>query len=105
MTTSYEIVLALSIIFLLGALGWSVVLRRKVKEQTHQIRCQFVREMELQKQFKDLFENANDLIFSLDSSGLFLTLNRAGEKIIGYSQKQAQTISFRELVTPDQLES
>src|SRR2546423_14769071 len=105
MTTTYEIVITLMVIFLLGALGWSVVLRRKIKEQTEHIRRQFVREMELQKQYKDLFENANDVIFSLDAAGVFTSLNRAGEKIIGYSQKQAQTISFAELVVPEQIEA
>src|SRR5438105_3214435 len=104
MTTPYEIVMATMVIFLLGALGWSVVLRRKVKEQTEQIRCQLLREVALEKQFKELFENANDVIFSLDSSGVFTSLNRSGEKILGYSQKQAQTFSLRELVAPEQRE-
>src|SRR5437667_12606363 len=102
MTTTYEIVLAITVIFLLGALGWSVILRRKVTEQTDQIRCQFLREIQLQKQYKELFENANDVIFSLDASGVFISLNRSGEKATGYSQKQAQTISFREIVVPEQ---
>src|SRR5438477_12192056 len=105
MTTTYDILMAAMAIVLLGALGWSVVLRRKVKEQTEQIRRQFEREMELQKQYKELFENANDVIFGLDAAGVFSSLNRSGEKIIGYSQKQAQTFSFRELVVPDQAEA
>src|SRR6266480_6945777 len=105
MTTTYEIVLAITVIFLLGALGWSVVLRRKVREQTEQIRRQFLREIELQNQYKELFENANDVIFSLDPSGVFTSLNRSGERVTGYSQKQVLTFSFREMIAAEQLET
>lgn len=104
MTSFTEVSLAITTVFLLAALGWSVLLRRRIKEQTKTIQQQFLRELELQKKYRDLFENANDIVFTLDNKGRFATLNEAGEKITGYSREQAQTITLRELVVPEKLE-
>src|SRR5947208_1361615 len=61
----YEIFLGATVVFLFTAVWWSVLLRRKVREQREQIEQQFARETALQKRYQDLFENANDIIFML----------------------------------------
>ena len=101
MTSFYDLSLAIASVFLLAALMWSVSLRRRVKEQTVQIREQVAREVELQNRYKELFENANDLVFSMDTEGYFTTLNRAGENIFGISRKQASTTRLRDLLLPE----
>ncbi|MBK9152686.1 MAG: PAS domain S-box protein [Chloracidobacterium sp.] len=45
---------------------------------------------ESENKYRDLFENANDLIYTHDLRGNFTSLNRTGEKITGYSRKEAR---------------
>ncbi|HUR45659.1 MAG TPA: PAS domain S-box protein [Candidatus Saccharimonadales bacterium] len=101
MTSFYDLSLGIASLFLLAALMWSVSLRRRVKEQMVQIKDQVVREVELQNRYKELFENANDVVFSMDTEGYFATLNRSGESIFGISRKQASTTRLRDLLLPE----
>jgi PAS domain S-box-containing protein len=75
-----------------------------VKEQAEKIRLQLLREAELEKQFSDLCENANDMIYTHDMHGNFTSLNKAGERIIGYGREKAVGMSLREFVAPEQQE-
>ncbi|HYJ92585.1 MAG TPA: EAL domain-containing protein [Pyrinomonadaceae bacterium] len=54
-----------------------------------------------EKEYRDLFENANDLIYTHDLNGNFTSLNCAGEKITGYSREEAVTMNIAEVVAPD----
>ncbi len=101
MTSFYDLSLGIGSLFLLAALMWSVSLRRRVKEQMAQIKEQVIREAELQNRYKELFENANDMVFSMDTEGYFATLNRSGESIFGISRKQASTTRLRDLLLPE----
>ena len=56
---------------------------------------------ESERQFRELFENANDLVCTIDRTGRFITLNRAGETIIGYSRTDALKLTLPEIATPD----
>ena len=104
MTSLYEISLGLTTVLLLMALGWSVTLRRRVKEQAEEIGQQLLREAALEKQFSDLCENANDVIYTHDMDGNLASLNKAGERIIGYVREKAVGMSLREFVAPEQRE-
>ncbi|MBN8124832.1 PAS domain-containing protein, partial [Vibrio vulnificus] len=44
---------------------------------------------ENEEKYRDLFENANDLIYTHDLNGNFTSINRAGEIITGYSREEA----------------
>jgi diguanylate cyclase (GGDEF)-like protein/PAS domain S-box-containing protein len=70
------------------------ITERKVAED-------IVRESETQ--YRDLFENANDLIYTHDLKGNFTSLNRAGERITGYSRDEAVTMNIAEVVAPESL--
>jgi diguanylate cyclase (GGDEF)-like protein/PAS domain S-box-containing protein len=74
----------------------------------------FVRDLSDQKQaadaelvrearYAELFENANDMVYALDLLGRFTSLNRAAERITGYSRAEALQMSLLDLVAPDQL--
>jgi len=104
MTSFYEIFLGLTTVLMLMGLGWSVTLRRKIKEQAERIRLQLLREAALEKQFGDLCENANDVIYTHDMHGNLTSLNKAGERIIGYGREKAVGMSLREFVAPEQRE-
>ncbi len=59
---------------------------------------------ESEERYRDLFENANDLIYTHDLKGNFTSINRAGEKITGYSRKEALGRNVSEIVAPEFLE-
>jgi two-component system cell cycle sensor histidine kinase/response regulator CckA len=78
------------------------LLRRKVREQREQIRRQFLREDALQKRYQDLFENANDVVFTLDPYGFMTALNHTGEALLGCPRERARTMRFDAFVLPHQ---
>jgi len=54
LTEFYDVSLGLTTVFLLVVLYWSVTLRRRVKEQTEQIRLQLRREAALEENYREL---------------------------------------------------
>jgi diguanylate cyclase (GGDEF)-like protein/PAS domain S-box-containing protein len=60
---------------------------------------------ESEKQYRELFENANDLIYTHDLQGNFTSLNRAGEIITGYNRDEAMKLNIAQVVAPDYLEA
>jgi PAS domain S-box-containing protein len=97
----YEISLGVTVVFLFAAIWWSTLLRRKVREQSIRIREQFERETTLQKRYQELFENANDVILTLDSSGFIISLNHTGEALLGCPRERAQTMTFVTFLAPE----
>lgn len=59
---------------------------------------------ESENKYRDLFENANDLIYTHDLRGNFTSLNRAGEKITGYTRKEALEMNISQVVAPHSVE-
>ena len=57
-----------------------------------------------EEQFRELFENANDLIYTHDLLGNFTSLNRAGERITGYPREEALKLNIKDVVAPEFLE-
>lgn len=60
-------------------------------------------EQALQKaeaQYRELFENANDIIYTHDLSGHLTSLNKAGERISGYSREEALRMNVLDVVVP-----
>lgn len=53
---------------------------------------------------RELFENANDLIYTLDLKGNFKSLNKAGEKLSGYTREEAYTKNIAEVIAPEYLD-
>jgi len=58
-----------------------------------------------EERYRDLFENANDLIYTHDLEGNFTSLNRAGERITGYTREQALEMNISDVVAPEFLEA
>ncbi len=57
-----------------------------------------------EERYRDLFENANDLIYTHDLEGNFTSLNRAGENITGYSRTEALKMHIAQVVAPEFIE-
>lgn len=54
-----------------------------------------------EERFRELFENANDVIFIHDLKGRIIALNRAAESITGYSRNEVLGRNFEDLVSPE----
>ncbi|MBU6401277.1 MAG: PAS domain S-box protein, partial [Verrucomicrobia bacterium] len=82
------------------AVGWGVTLNHRVRRQTGQIRAQLRQEAELQARYRELFENANDVIYTHDLAGRLTSLNEAGERLLGYTRQEAQHTAIQQWVAP-----
>ena len=52
-------------------------------------------------QYRQLFENANDFVYIADLDGRFLSANRAGELLTGYSRAELQKMRIDDLAAPE----
>ena len=86
---------------ILAALAWVVLLRRRVGEQTATIHEQLRREAALKERYQELFENANDVVFTCGLRGHFTSLNKAGQRITGYSLPEAIGKNLTQMVAPE----
>lgn len=84
-------------IFVLVGLIWVGIIRRKAGQHTMIIRQ---REAALQEHYRELFENAHDILFTLDLAGQVTSLNRAGEQILGYTRQEAAGMNLADLLAP-----
>jgi PAS domain S-box-containing protein len=66
--------------------------------------ARLVERQRLQKHYSELFENANDIIYTHDLKGNFTSLNRSGERITGYSRDEAVTMNIADVIAPEHLE-
>lgn len=54
--------------------------------------------------FRELFENANDIVYTFDLDGTFTSLNRAGERITGYSRDEARRMKISDVIAPEYID-
>jgi PAS domain S-box-containing protein len=90
-------------LFLLAAVAaagvvWGALVRRSFRRQLDSLRH---RESVLDEHYKDLFENAHDILFSHDLEGRLLSLNRAGEELLGYTRAEATQLKLTQLILPE----
>ncbi len=57
-----------------------------------------------EERYRELFENANDTIFTIDLQGNFTSVNNAGERVLGYSREEALRMNIANVLPPGQLE-
>jgi diguanylate cyclase (GGDEF)-like protein/PAS domain S-box-containing protein len=51
--------------------------------------------------YRELFENAYDIVYTLDLSGKITAINKASERILGYSRVEALQLKFSQLIAPE----
>jgi PAS domain S-box-containing protein len=54
-----------------------------------------------EERYRELFENANDVIFLHDLKGKVIEINRAGEYLTGYSRSEVLGHNFDNLIAPE----
>ncbi len=57
-----------------------------------------------EERYRDLVENAQDIIYSHDLQGNYTSSNRAGEEITGYTQAEALRLNLEETIAPECLD-
>ncbi len=58
---------------------------------------------ESEERYRELFENANDIIYTHDLQGNFTSLNRSGERITGYSREETMKMNVADVIAPEYL--
>jgi PAS domain S-box-containing protein len=59
---------------------------------------------ESEERYRDLVENARDVIYTQDLEGNYTSVNKAGERLLGYSREELLRLSPAQLVAPEYLE-
>ena len=59
---------------------------------------------ESEERYRELFENANDIIYVHDLDGNFISVNETGLKVFGYSREEALKLNLLQIVAPSDLE-
>ena len=54
-----------------------------------------------EERFRDLFENASDLVCTMDLEGNITSLNKSGERLTGYPQSEAVRMNLAQMITPE----
>jgi PAS domain S-box-containing protein len=88
-----------------AALGWVALLGRQVRSQTKLIRQKLEDEAALEARYRDLFENATDMLYTHDREGRITSINQAGEKILQRSRKQLLGRNILDFVAEEQAAS
>ncbi len=81
----------------LGGVAWVGYLRRGIGREAEKLRQ---RQATAEAYFEELFENAHDIIFTMDLEGNLFSLNKAGVLALGYSREEAAKLNFMALVLP-----
>jgi PAS domain S-box-containing protein len=56
---------------------------------------------ESEERYRELFENANDIIYTHDLHGKFTSLNKSGERVTGYSLEEALQMNIADVLAAD----
>ena len=86
----------------LAASAWVAILRRRVQQQTEIIRQRLEAEASLKERYVDLFENANDMVFTHDLSGRITSVNKTGERLLRRTRESIVSRNIVDLVAEDQ---
>ena len=56
-----------------------------------------------EQRYRDLFENANDIVYTHDLRGAFTSINAAAERITGYTRAEALGMNMSDIVAPEHI--
>jgi PAS domain S-box-containing protein len=57
-----------------------------------------------EERYRELFENANDIIYTHDLAGNFISVNKAAELVTGYTRDEVIGMNIARILTPESME-
>jgi diguanylate cyclase (GGDEF)-like protein/PAS domain S-box-containing protein len=57
-----------------------------------------------EERYRELFENANDIVYTHDLTEHFTSINAAGERLTGYARDEVLNMNFAQVIAPEYLE-
>jgi len=94
-------IIAILAALVLASSLWVVALQRQVAEKTESMRDSLQREAAARERYQELFENANDMVFTCDLEGHFSSLNRAGRRMTGCELPELLKMSLSDILAPE----
>jgi two-component system sensor kinase FixL len=85
-----------------AALGWVALLRRQVRNQTKLIRQKLEDEAALEERYRELFENATDMLYTHDREGRITSINQTGERLLQRTRKEMLGHNILEYIAEEQ---
>jgi PAS domain S-box-containing protein len=58
---------------------------------------------ESEARLRDIFENANDIIYTHDLAGNYTSINNAAERVFGYTREEALEMNIKQIIAPESL--
>jgi PAS domain S-box-containing protein len=89
-------------VIILTALAWVALLRRQVRTQTRLIRQKLENEAALEERFRELFENANDIVYTHDLEGRITSVNQMGERLLQFPRAEILSRNIVEIIFEEQ---
>lgn len=86
-TRTRTLIISMVSLLIIGAMGLGY-LRYRLRKQGREISERLRRELQLEARYREMVENATDVIFTLDSQGMITSWNRAGEMLMGLPREQ-----------------
>jgi diguanylate cyclase (GGDEF)-like protein/PAS domain S-box-containing protein len=83
-----------------GSVAGVIGFIRDITKQRSAIEAQIA----IEARYREFFENANDMVYTLDLEGNLTSLNKAAERITGYSRDEALQMKLVDFVAPDHQE-
>ena len=94
-------VVLIALLGYVGFIAWNYSLRDRVVRQERLLRQRMEQEREMERRCVDLVENANDMVFSRDFDGNYISINPAGCRLLGYTQEEVPGLHITDLVAPE----
>ncbi|MEK6775405.1 MAG: PAS domain S-box protein [bacterium] len=76
---------------------------KALKREMAERRLTEERIQESEAKYRDLFENANDLIQSVDGKGKYIYVNRKWLEVLGYTVEEVKQLNFSKIIHKDQI--
>ena len=93
--------LAIATVLILLSILWAAMLRRRIRGQTALLREWARREVALKEKYEELFENANDIIFTVDLDRKLTSINKAAEDLTGIKRDEALGTDVLQLIAEE----
>ncbi len=82
-----------------------LAVRNAIEKKKHELelRRSYERLVESEKKYRELWENANDMLFIHDLEGNFIDANRMALEVFGYSRDEITKYSIKDVLHPEYL--